>query len=243
MTPVAQRERRRLADLPNFREVFIFMSSHISAADHPAWKRVLFSDFMLSRGRAQRIATVGVMTALCIVANMFLEIKFYDVQFSLTIFVSVLTGMLIGPLFGFGAVFLGDFLGYVYNNWGYMYMPWVGLSSALFALVAGLVMGIRIEKKWGIYVKLALICVITFLVCTAGVNSAGFYFYNKYSGFSTAVIDYAEAHFGGTVSYFAYVCYRLIFKMQILNSVVNYALLFAAVPLINAIGAKNVPLR
>ena len=94
------------------------MSSHISAADHPAWKRVLFSDFMLSRGRAQRIATVGVMTALCIVANMFLEIKFFDVQFSLTIFVSVLSGMLIGPLFGFGAVFLGDFLGYVYNNWG-----------------------------------------------------------------------------------------------------------------------------
>ena len=49
----------------------------------PAWKRVLFSDFMLQRGRAQRIATVGVMTALCIVANMFLEIKFFDVQFSL----------------------------------------------------------------------------------------------------------------------------------------------------------------
>lgn len=216
------------------------MQSHISA---PAWKRVLFSDFMLSRGRAQRIALVGVMTALCIVANMFLEIKFYDVQFSLTIFISALTGMLIGPLFGFAAVFLGDFLGYVYNSWGYIYMPWVGLSSALFALVAGLVMGIRIRKKWGIYVKLALICVITFFVCTAGVNSAGFYLYNKYSGFSTAVIEYAETHFGGTLSFFVYVCYRLIFKLQILNSLVNYALLFVAVPLINGIAAKNVPLR
>ena len=218
------------------------MQSHTSAA-YPAWKRVLFSDFMLSRGRAQRIALVGVMTALCIVANMFLEIKFYDVQFSLTIFISVLSGMLIGPLFGFAAVFLGDFLGYVYNSWGYIYMPWVGLSSALFALVAGLVMGIRIQKKWGIYIKLAIICVITFFVCTAGVNSAGFYLYNKYSGFSTAVIEYAETHFGGTLSYFVYVCYRLIFKLQILNSVANYALLFAAVPLINAVAASNVPLR
>ena len=163
------------------------MSSQ-SLATYPAWKRVLFSDFMLSRGKAQRIAVVGVMAALCIVSNMFLEIKFFDVQFSLTIFVSVLTGMLIGPLFGFFAVFLGDFLGYVYNSWGYIYMPWVGLSSALFALIAGLVMGIRIRKKWGIYCKLALICLITFFVCTAGVNSAGFYFYNKYSGFSTAAL-------------------------------------------------------
>lgn len=218
------------------------MHSNGSAAI-PAWKRVLFSDFMLQRGRAQRIATVGVMTALCIVANMFLEIKFFDVQFSLTIFISVLTGMFIGPMFGFVAVYLGDFLGYVYNSWGYMYMPWVGLSSALFALTAGLVMGIRIEKKWGIYLKLALICLITFFVCTAGVNSAGFYLYNKYSGFSTAVIEYVEAHFGGNVSYFAYVCYRLIFKLQILNSLVNYALLFAAVPLINAVAAKNAPLK
>ncbi len=214
-----------------------------TAAEYPAWKRILFSDFMLSRGKAQRVATVGVMTALCIVANMFLEIKFYDVQFSVTIFVSVLSGMLIGPVFGFAAVFLGDFLGYVYNSWGYIYMPWVGLSSALFALIAGLVMSIRIRRKWGVYAKLALICLITFFACTAGVNSAGFYFYNKASGFSTAVIEYAEAHFGGTVSYFAYVCYRLIFKLQILNSVANYALLFAAVPLINVLGARNAPLQ
>ena len=209
----------------------------------PAWKRILFSDFMLSRGKAQRIAAVGVMTALCIVANMFLEIKLYDVQFSLTIFVSVLTGMFIGPLFGFAAVFLGDFLGYVYNSWGYIYMPWVGLSSALFALIAGLVMGLPLRKRWGIYLKLALICLITFFVCTAGVNSAGFYFYNKYAGFSTAVIGYAESHFGGSVTYFVYVCYRLIFKLQILNSALNYALLFVAVPVINAVGAKHVPLR
>ena len=122
-------------------------------------------------------------------------------------------------------------------------MPWVGLSSALFALIAGLVMGLPLRKRWGIYLKLALICLITFFVCTAGVNSAGFYFYNKYAGFSTAVIGYAESHFGGSVTYFVYVCYRLIFKLQILNSALNYALLFVAVPVINAVGAKHVPLR
>lgn len=211
--------------------------------DAPVWKRLLLSDFMLRRTKAQRIAVVGVMTALCIVANMFLEFKMYDVQFSLTIFISVLTGMFIGPLFGFAAVFLGDFIGYVYNSWGYIYMPWVGLSSAVFALIAGLVMGIRIEKKWGVYVKLALICVMTFFVCTVGINTTGFFFYNKYSGFSTAVIDYAEAQFGGGVTYLVYACYRLIFKLQIVNSAVNYILLFAAVPLINAIRPRNAVLR
>src|SRR5699024_12151308 len=37
---------------------FFLMSSQ-SLATYPAWKRVLFSDFMLSRGKAQRIAEIG----------------------------------------------------------------------------------------------------------------------------------------------------------------------------------------
>ena len=73
---------------------------------------------MLSKSKSHRIAYLGVLTALSIVANMFFEIKFLDVQFSITIFISMISGILIGPLFGFLTAFLGDFIGYLYNSWG-----------------------------------------------------------------------------------------------------------------------------
>ena len=72
---------------------------------YPFWQRLLFSEMLLEKTRAKRVAYIGLMTALCIVANMFLEVKFADVQFSVTIFISMLTGMMIGPMYGFSAVF------------------------------------------------------------------------------------------------------------------------------------------
>ncbi len=220
------------------------MSQNELCESYPLWKRVLFSDLMLSKSKAQKIAYVGVLAALNIVANMFLEVKFFDTQFSVTIFLALLTGLLIGPLFGFAAVFLGDFVGYVCNSWGYLYMPWVGLSSATFALLAGLIVnGVRIGGKGGIYLKLAIVCVLSFFVCTVAINSTGFYFYNKAAGFSTAIIDYVASRFGGDVTYFGYVCYRLLFKGQIFNSLFNYALIFAAVPLLNAVRPLRLNIR
>lgn len=220
------------------------MSQSEVCVSAPLWKRVLFSDLMLSKSKAQKVAYIGVLAALNIIANTFLEIKFFDTQFSLTIFLALLTGILIGPLFGFAAVFLGDFVGYVCNSWGYLYMPWVGLSSATFAFLAGLICGgVRIGGKGGIYFKLALVCVVSFFVCTVAINSTGFYFYNKAAGFSTALIDYVTANFGGKVSYFAYVCYRLFFNGQIFNSLFNYALIFIAVPVLNAVRPLRLNIR
>ncbi|MGN0823328.1 MAG: ECF transporter S component [Candidatus Gallimonas sp.] len=219
------------------------MSQTQSVSAFPLWKRVLFSERMLGETRSRRIALIGVTAALCVAAN-FLEIKFFDVQFSFTIYVSILTGILIGPLFGFAASFLGDAIGYLVNSWGYLYMPWVGISSATFALIAGLVMnGIRLRFRGGGYVKLAIVCLLTFLICTVGINSTGFYFYNRQMGFSTAVLGYFEERFGGEATFFAYVCYRLFFKLQIVNSVVNYALVFLTVPILNSVKALRLKIE
>ncbi len=219
-----------------------FMLKEESFKHHSA-KRTLLSPFLAGKTRSKIIAYTAIVAAVCIVANTFLEIKFSDVQFSFTIYVSILSGILIGPFLGFGAVFLGDFVGYLLNNWGFVYMPWVGLSSAAFALIAGLLMnGVRLSFRGGTYVKLALVCVLSFLVCTAGINTLGFYFYNK-GAFSPAVIEYFEAEFGGVASYFAYLCYRLFFKLQILNSLLNYALLFLTVPILNSVKALRVKIE
>ena len=104
------------------------------------WKELLFSKTILKKGKAHKIAYIAVMTALCVAANMFFEFKFMDTQFSLTIAVSALMGLLLGPVFGFCACFLGDLLGFLANTGGFTYMPWVGLALGATAFVAGVVM-------------------------------------------------------------------------------------------------------
>lgn len=206
-------------------------------------RKLFFSDLILRAGVTKRIAYLGVMTAFSVVTNMFLEFRMFDLQFSLTIIVSVIMGMLIGALPGFLICFLGDFLGYVFNSWGQLYMPWVGLSTGAMALIAGMVMnGVKLNVKGGLFYKLAAVCVLTFAVCTVGINSTGFYFYNKAMGFSEAVLNYVAERFGGETSYFAYLGYRLIFNGQIFNNIANYAVLFVLVPLLyksKAFGGKG----
>ena len=196
-------------------------------------KNLVLSNLFIKATNTQRIAYVGLMTAFSIVSNMFFEIKLYDIQFSLTITVSCLIGILIGSLFGAVSCFLGDLIGYLINSWGQIYMPWVGLSSALFALISGLIFnGFKNKNKATVYIKLGIIILLTFFICTVGINSTGFYFYNKGMGFSEAVINYVNNRFGSSVGYFGYVAYRLFFKGQIYNSLANYFLLFIIVPLI-----------
>ncbi len=196
-------------------------------------KRLMFSPLILKGNVTKRIAYLGVMTALTVVANTFLEIKFADVQFSLTIFVSICMGILLGPLCGMAVCFLGDTVGYLFNSMGYLYMFWVGLSTATCAFISGIIFyGIKLNFKGGIFVKLAIISLLSFFVCTIGINSTGFYYYNLSMGFSKPVIDYVSQKFGGEVGYFGYVMYRLIFKGQIYNSIFNYGLAFIALPFI-----------
>lgn len=112
-------------------------------------------------------------------------------------------------------------------------MPWVGLTSGVTALLSGVIFYfVNFKFKGGLAVKLLLICISSFVFGTVLINSTGFYFYNYKMGFSTAVINYVKELFGGDVSFLGYVLYRLIFKGQIFNCIVNYALLFIIVPIV-----------
>ena len=199
----------------------------------PLWKRIFFPKLILEKRPSQQIAYIGVMTAFCIVSNFF-ELKFATTQFSLTVFTSILAGILIGPIFGFVAVFLGDGLGYLLNSMGYPYYWWVALSVAMMAALAGLVMRIPLKFKGSGYVKLAMICIATLAVCSVGINSTGMYYLGLQIYMPKNVLEAAEAHFGGKLTFGIYLLIRFFIQGQIWNSVVNYALLFAAVPLLNA---------
>ena len=186
-------------------------------------KRLLFSATLAERNASHKIAYIAVMTAFVVVANMFFEFKFADTQFSLTIVVSAICGLIIGPLFGFVACFLGDLVGYLYHSAGFPYMPWIGIAMGMVALVTGFVVnGIKIKYKWGIYVKIAIVCVLTFLISTVGINTTAFW------------LLYARG-----VPYFTYLASRLFIQGQIWNSLVNYVLLFVVIPIILRIKALN----
>ena len=178
-----------------------------------AWQKVLLSETMAGKSKSHRIAYVAVFTAFCVVSNMFFEFKLAETQFSFTLFLSMLTGIIIGPLFGFVACFLGDLVGFLYNSAGFAYMPWIGISMGLTAVIAGLIVnGIRSEKQWFLYVKLALACLLSLTICTILINTTAFWLlYSK-------------------VSYSTYLVSRLFVQGQIWNCLVNYALLFISVP-------------
>ena len=189
-----------------------------STKEFPFWKRLLFSKLLIEKKHAHKIAYIAVMTAFIVVANMFFEFKLADTQFSLTIAVSALTGIVIGPLFGFAACFLGDLVGFLYNSGGFAYLPWIGISMGLTASISGLVVnGLEIKGKFSLPLKLLLVALSTFLICTVGINTTAFW------------LLYSKA------SYWTYLISRLFVQGQIWNSLVNYALLFVFVPTLNRI--------
>jgi ECF transporter S component (folate family) len=189
-------------------------------------EEVLFSKTLAKKGRSHKIAYIAVMTALCVVANMFFEFKLADTQFSLTIVISALTGILIGPIFGFASCFLGDLVGFLYHSAGYPYYPWIGISMGMAALFAGFFIGgWKSKTAWFLYVKLAVVCLLIFAVCTVGINTTAFWLlYSK-------------------VDYWTYFVTRIFVQGQIWNSLFNSVLLFLVLPLLGKIKALKTNIR
>lgn len=177
--------------------------------------KFLLSPTLADKSAGKRAAYIAVTTALVVVCNMFFEFKLAETQFSFTIVVSSLAGILIGPFFGFVVCFLGDLVGFLYNSGGYAYLPWIGVSMGVTAMLSGLIVGgIDGRKSWFLYVKLALVTLLTFVVCTVGINTTAFWLlYSK-------------------VDYFTYFVSRIFVQGQIWNSLFNAALLFVVVPVL-----------
>jgi hypothetical protein len=114
---------------------------------------------------------------------------------------------------------LGDLVGFLYHSAGLAYMPWVGISMGLVALISGFLVN-GINSKGNVllfYGKLAVVCISTFLLCTVAINTTALWWvYSK-------------------VDYWTYLVARLFAQGQIWNSLVNYALLFVFVPILGRI--------
>ncbi|MBE5747376.1 MAG: hypothetical protein E7352_04305 [Clostridiales bacterium] len=216
------------------------MSEVVAKEKVSLWKRFLFSDFLRKKKGSHKIAYIGVISAFSVGANLLVS-AFPDSQFSIVMVVALLAGIILGAGAGFVSSVIADGLAWVIYPPG-MYMFWVGLATGAFSLLSGLIFSfLNFKFKGAMYVKMCIAIVATFLLCTIGINTTGFYLYNQKMGFSKAVLDYVSKKTGGDVNYWLYTLYRLFFKGQIWNSVFNYALFFVAVPALN--GIKPLKLR
>ena len=99
-------------------------------------------------------------------------------------------------------------------------MPWIGIAMGMVALISGFVVnGLEIKGKFGLLIKMGLLALLTFLICTVGINTTAFWI--LYSKMKT--------------DYLSYLISRLFVQGQIFNSLFNYALLFIIVPTLNRI--------
>ncbi len=188
------------------------------------WKKFLFSAILEDKNASHKIAYIAGFVALNVVINAIGTIPLGIVQFSLTLFVSALTGIIIGPLFGFTACFLGDTLGYMIGSGGANgWTPWVGISMGIAAVLSAVIFnGIPMKFKGAIYVKIGLICVLTLLVCTYAINTtAAYYLWN------------AEG-----LKYTEFLWARM--SLQIWNNIINSALLFIALPALSRVKALKI---
>ena len=187
------------------------------------WRKILLSPTLASKTLSKRLAYIAVVTALVVVCNMFFEFKLAETQFSFTIVVSAVAGIVIGPIFGFVACFLGDLVGFLYHSAGFAYLPWIGVSMGVTALLAGFIVGgVRVKKGWLLYVKLFIVSLLTFLICTVAINTTAFW------------ILYSK------VDYWTYFVGRIFIQGQIWNTVFNTALLFIVVPALKNVKALKI---
>ncbi|MBR3864867.1 MAG: ECF transporter S component [Clostridia bacterium] len=187
--------------------------------DLSAFKRLFFSPTLYNKNKTQQITYVALTTAFVVIANMFFEFKFLEVQFSLTLAVCALAGVIMGAGFGFVSAFLGDLVGFLFNSAGMIYMPWVGISMGVVALISGVVVNGIKNEKFNLYLRIILVAILTLIICTIAINTTAFWvFYSN-----------------GKTDYFTYLFTRLILKGQIINSLVNYAILFITIPVFKRI--------
>ena len=88
--------------------------------------------------KTQKISYASVLTALCVLANLF-DVKVSDaLQLSFVATTGFLAGYLLGGGYGFAVCFLGDLIGAIINPHG-AYNPVIGVGTGLWGLVPGLV--------------------------------------------------------------------------------------------------------
>lgn len=170
-----------------------------------------------SLSKTQKIVYVGVLSALSVCCNTFLEIPLGDKKISLTITMGFISGYMLGGELAFVVGFIGDLIGGIIMPQG-VYNPFLALSSGLFGFIPGVLFT---YFKGNDYVKTVISSVLVFVVCSLFLNTFGLY------------LIYGL----GKKTFFAYMVVRI--PAQSINAVGNLIFCLITVPILPRILPKN----
>ena len=196
------------------------------------FKRILFTESFLKLSSAKKLAYVGVFTALSILVNIFLSIDVTPTQkITFNYFASFFCGAFFGPIIGFVICFLGDLLAFLLPlNGGIYWLP-TGICSGLLAFIPGIIFTtVRLKIKGAVYVKTAIAVTLMYLIVTCCLGALANYTYVKF-------VIYAGREY--KTLFTAYLGAKILFSSIV--SLINYALVFAVIPLVDLI--KNSDLK
>lgn len=121
--------------------------------------------------KTQKISYASVLTALCVLANIF-DVKVSDaLQLSFVATTGFLAGYLLGGGYGFAVCFLGDLIGAIINPHG-AYNPVIGVGTGLWGLVPGLVFT---SRRGNGQLRLLISFAICSVLVSGLVNTFGIY--------------------------------------------------------------------
>lgn len=213
------------------------------------FRKIFFSEFIRGQtSEGKKIAIVAVLTALCVIVNALLTFPVPTLvptsspnMISLNMCVCFLSGSILGAFYGFSVGLIGDLLCFLlFNSRGYMFFPWVSLSKAFSGFIAGIIMcNFRTKKKGGVYFKAVLTGVFTLLICTAGIETGGYFLYYKYVRhwtFNNIVSKLLEVFGLGEIhiNYFWYIAYRMIVLLRVAENAANLLAFILLIPVLNS---------
>ena len=171
----------------NIISIFFYGHSKFRGAFFMVFKRIFVPEWFSKKSVAFVIAITAMFTALLVIANAFITIAASDfLQFSIVLAISFFAGIMLGAPLGLVAGFLGDLLGHFIAPKG-AYNPIIGLSTALYCFIPGLIYGIIKATKGkpstvGFIIFAACSFLISYALCTVALTSLGFWvYYNAYS--------------------------------------------------------------
>lgn len=174
--------------------------------------------------KTQKIVYTAMLTALCVVAN-FLTIPIGNDKFiSLTIVICVIGGVYLGWLSGAAIGFLGDLVAHFIHPFG-AYNLFIGLSCALFGVVAALTFRLRVRS---VVAKTCITVVVCFALCSCALNTFGLWL-QYVVGVSADFVGlwqfFAMDKTGIKKSFWVYLLGRM--PMQAINAAANGAIAIA----------------
>lgn len=119
--------------------------------------------------KTEKLAYVGILTALCTVVNSFSFFPVSYISISLVATVCFIAGYLLGAKYGFIVGFIGDLIGAIVFPAG-AYNPIIGIANGMMGFIPGFIFENFRGNK---YLLLSISAVLTLIICTSGLNTFG----------------------------------------------------------------------